>query len=84
MNHFPIYRKAWVALEEMTKEDARMEIIKLLESVDTHMKDTVLERWRAKQSGEEKDKPRYAYVTSQACGMCGCEYSMFICTALLV
>ena len=52
------YRKAWIALGDMTKLDSQLEIIKLLETVDSQMKETVLERWRAKQSKEEKDKSR--------------------------
>ena len=53
------YRKAWIALGEMTKVDSQLEIVKLLETVDSHMKETVLERWRTKLSNEEKEKTRY-------------------------
>ncbi len=42
----------------MTKLDCQLEIIKLLETVDSQMKGTVLERWKTKQSNEEKEKPR--------------------------
>ena len=45
----------------MTKVDSQLEIIKLLETADSQMKETVLERWRVKQSKEEKDKSRYIY-----------------------
>ena len=48
----------------MTKLDSQLEIIKLLEAVDSQMKETILERWRAKQSKEEKEKSRCVEVTS--------------------
>ena len=42
----------------MTKIDSQLEIIKLLETVDLQMKETVLEQWRAKQSNKDKEKTR--------------------------
>ena len=65
--HALCYRKAWVALGDMTKVDSQLEIIKLLEAVDLQMKEIVLERWRAKQSKEEKEKSRYDSVFSPEC-----------------
>ena len=44
-----------MALGELSKVDSRVEIIKLLENVDSHMRETVMERWRAaNQASEEK------------------------------
>ena len=51
-------RKAWITLGEMSKVDSRVEIIRLLESVDSDMKDSVLERWQAKQDTQDKGKTR--------------------------
>ena len=48
-----------MALGEMSKVESQVEIIKLLENVDSHMRETVLERWRAtKQASEDKEKTR--------------------------
>ena len=41
-----------MALGEMTKETSQLEIIKLLEAVDSNMKEVILEQWRAKQTNE--------------------------------
>ena len=51
-------RKAWIALGELTRVDSQVEIVKLLEGVDSHMREIVLERWRAKQAGEDKEETR--------------------------
>lgn len=65
--HTVYHRKAWIALGDMTKVDSQLEIIKLLETADSQMKETVLERWRVKQSKEEKDKSRYIYNSTEIC-----------------
>ena len=56
----------------MTKVDSQLEIIKLLETADSQMKETVLERWRVKQSKEEKDKSRYIYKMYYSTEICVC------------
>ena len=64
----------------MTKLDSQLEIIKLLETVDSQMKETVLERWRAKQSKEEKEKSRCVGVTSFSVTVTICiEIDMILC-----
>lgn len=65
-----VCRKAWIALGEMIKEDAQLEIIKSLEAVDPNMKDVVLEQWLAKQTSEREDKTRC--VATVVCSYCAC------------
>jgi hypothetical protein len=64
------YRKAWIALGDMTKLDCQLEIIKLLETIDSQMEGTILEKWRARQSNEEKEKPRCVLELHSTCKSC--------------
>ena len=47
-----------MALGDVTKVESQLEIIKLLEAVDSSMKDTILELWRIKQTSEDKENTR--------------------------
>lgn len=47
-----------MALHDLGKAECQLEIVKLLESVDSHMRQVIVEQWRAKQS-DERDAMRY-------------------------
>ncbi len=44
-----VYRKAWISLGDMSKEESRQELIKLLDAATPRLKDYVLQQWRDKQ-----------------------------------
>ena len=70
-----------MALGEMSKVESQVEIIKLLENVDSHMRETVLERWRAtKQASEDKEKTRWdiSYMYCYSKGI-ACDSYMHLC-----
>lgn len=50
------YRKAWKALGDTTKEDAQMEIVKLLERVCPQLKEVVLNDFNL--AGQKQVQPR--------------------------
>ena len=52
----PMYRKAWIALGNMPKDEARQGLIKLLDAATPRLKDTILQQWREKKRQEEKER----------------------------
>lgn len=53
---YSYYRKAWIKLGEMSREEAQKELVRLLHSVAPQLKDYALEQWGIQKPEVERGK----------------------------